>query len=167
LHNIGISGGGGTFREEAANVEEEAIPAPSLQESYCRNFVNGFSSHTLLLDIPIDKLGTLVGLQSSITFVPDNLKKPWSRCMAKYMDILRNDIENPMAWKKFFLVTTVVCSNSSPIMRKKVIREKIKLLLADNWNHFTLGSLLHWLRYLSCKQTVLYQTTVQDLQGWD
>jgi hypothetical protein len=141
LHNIGISGGGGTFREEAANVEEEAIPAPSLQESCCRNFVNGFSSHTLLLDIPIDKLGTLVGLQSSITFVPDNLKKPWSRCMAKYMDILRNDIENPMAWKKFFLVTTVVCSNSSPIMRKKVIREKIKLLLADNWNHFTLGSL--------------------------
>ena len=61
--------------------------------------------------------------------------------MAKYMDILRNDIENPMAWKKFFLVTTVVCSNSSPIMRKKIIREKIKLLLADNWNHFTLGSL--------------------------
>jgi len=67
------------------------------------------------------------------------------------MDILRNEIENPMAWKKFFLVTTVVCSNSSPIMRKKIIREKIKLLLADNWNHFTLGSLSPKTPFLTSK----------------
>jgi hypothetical protein len=112
-----------------------------MSEDDSRNFITDFNSSTLLIDVPIDKLGTLVGLQSSITFVPDNLRKLWSRCMTKYLEAVRSDITNPMVWKKFFLVATVVCSNNSPLMRKQLIREKINLLLMDDWSKFTLGSL--------------------------
>jgi hypothetical protein len=40
-----------------------------------RNFVEGFGSETPLLDIPLYKLGSLGGLQNSLTFVPDYMKK--------------------------------------------------------------------------------------------
>ena len=126
-----------------------------------RSFINGYSSDTLLIDIPINKLGTLVGLQSSITFVPDNLRKIWSRCMSKYLDRLRSDVTNATAWKKFFLLTSVICCNSSPLLRKQRIREKIKLLLDDNWESFTLGSLAPKCQYTSDFPKPIVETSQQ------
>ena len=120
---VSISGGGGVSGAiVSVSTRPPSPPAfvPSLQDD-SRNFIADFTSSTLLIDVPIDKLGTLVGLQSSITFVPDNLKELWSRCMTKYLEMVRSDTTNPMVWKKFFLVTTVVCSNNSPLMRKQLI----------------------------------------------
>ena len=67
IQSTNISGGGG------APVMNLAIDMEVENER--KNFVQGLSSETLLLDVPLDKLNTLVGLQNSLTFVPDNLKK--------------------------------------------------------------------------------------------
>ncbi len=46
-----------------------------------------------------------------------------------------------LAWKKYFFLPTVLFDNSRHCEVKVVIRDRIKVLAADDWSSLTLGSM--------------------------
>ena len=114
-----------------------------------KNFVLGINADTNVLDIPFDKMGTLCGVAPTISFIPDN-----NAIISSIRDIfifhLRriesmrdsgNLVEECLAWKKYFLLPTILFDNCRGERVKDVLRDCIKLLAKHDWSQFTLGTL--------------------------
>ena len=114
-----------------------------------KNFVLGLGPETKILDIPFDKVGTLCGVAPTISFIPDNkaILKQILQIFIHYMrqiqnfHNLRRRQDECLAWKKYFFLPTVLFDNNRQGKVKDVIRERIKILAADDWSSLTLGSL--------------------------
>ena len=95
-------------------------------------------------------MGTLCGVAPSITFIPDNkgilqsIRNLFIHAMRKIESThtAGNLVDEVLAWKKYFLLPTVLFDNTSRQDKvKDLLRERIRLLVLDDWSHFTLGSL--------------------------
>ena len=119
-----------------------ALDSPHHAISRAKNFVEGFDANTLLLEIPIDKLGTLTGLNNSLTFIPEKLVKKSRKIHNMYLSRIRDHHESVLNWRKYHLLPVVICANNSlGKQRKEGISTRLSLLEADDWSKFTLGSL--------------------------
>jgi len=104
------SGGGDSQSTDASFVTLPAIVdvvVPTPREN--KNFDEGLDSETLLLNIPLDKLGTLIGLQNSLTFVPYNLEKKWNCVVNKYSAYIRDEPKELVKWIFFLLTNDKMC----------------------------------------------------------
>jgi len=114
-----------------------------------KNFVIGLGPETKILDIPFDKVGTLCGVAPTISFIPDNkaMLRQILQIFIHYMrqiqncHNLRRRQDECLAWKKYFFLPTVIFDNNRQGKVKDVIRDRIKVLAADDWSSLTLGSL--------------------------
>ena len=100
----------------AANRSRMLFPAsdtPYRAISRAKNFVEGFDANTLLLEIPIDKLGTLTGLNNSLTFIPEKLVKKSRKIHYMYLSRIRDHHESVLNWRKYHLLPVVICANNS------------------------------------------------------
>ena len=114
-----------------------------------KNFVIGLGPETKILDVPFDKVGTLCGVAPTISFIPDNkaMLRQILQIFIHHMRQIQNfhnvrrRQDECLAWKKYFFLPTVIFDNSRQGKVKDVIRERIKVLAADDWSSLTLGSL--------------------------
>ena len=114
-----------------------------------KNFVTGLGPQTKILDVPFDKIGTLCGVAPTISFIPDNkaMLKQILQIFIHYMRQIQNfhstrrREDECLAWKKYFLLPTILFDNNRQGKVKDVIRERIKVLASDDWSALTLGSL--------------------------
>jgi hypothetical protein len=107
-----------------------------------KNFVIGLGPETKVLDVPFDKVGTLCGVAPTISFIPDNkaLLRRILQIFIHYMRQIQNFYnlrrrqDECLAWKKYFFLPTVLFDNSRHGKVKDVIRDRIKVLAADDWS---------------------------------
>ena len=96
-------------------------------------FVDGVDANFLLLDIPFDKFGTLLGFIPSLEFIPERLVKRCRRAYTFVMEHLLNNKNNGEAalvwWKKFLLLPFVLFSPS----KKSEINRRLGLVLDNQW----------------------------------
>jgi hypothetical protein len=101
-------------------------------------FVDGVDANFLLLDIPFDKFGNLLGFIPSLEFIPERLVKRCRRAYTFVMEHLLNNKNNGEAalvwWKKFLLLPFVLFSPS----KKSEINRRLGLVLDNQWP-FTLS----------------------------
>jgi hypothetical protein len=72
------------------SVSNETIPFPQLK---C--FVPGLNENFLLIDIPMDKIGSLLGLRNSLTFIPSKLVKKCRKVHNFYLERIRDEPITP------------------------------------------------------------------------
>jgi hypothetical protein len=68
------------------------------------NFVEGMDKNTLLLAIPCDKYGALLGLHSSFNFIPEKFVKRIRGCFIDVLEAIIQFPNNISFWNKFFFV---------------------------------------------------------------
>ncbi len=115
---------------------------------FSKNFVTGLSAETKILDVPSESMGTLCGAAPSISFIPDNMLSSVRQIFIHAMRRIESatSASNPaiesLAWKKYFLLPTILFDNTSRERKiKDNMRARIQLLVQDDWSQFTLGSL--------------------------
>jgi hypothetical protein len=125
------AGDDGDDNEVGANIDGEN-GAPS-------KFVVGYSDDTLVLDIGLDKLGTLLGLTNSIQFIPSKFLSKTRKVFLLVMRKLTKDISSVDLWKKFLFLPAVILGNYCGDMKHE-FELRLEQLLQD-WN-FKLGDLV-------------------------
>ena len=115
---------------------------------FSKNFVTGISAETNILDVPAESMGTLCGAAPSISFIPDNMLNSVRQIFIHAMRRIEstasaaNPATESLAWKKYFLLPTILFDNTSRERKiKDTMRGRIQLLVRDDWSQFTLGSL--------------------------
>jgi hypothetical protein len=103
--------------------------------------VNGVNEDTLLIDIPFDKFGSLLGLRNSLTFIPSKLVKKCRKVHNFYLARIRDEPNSAIHWLKYYLLPTVIYANLPSKERKNDILKRLLLLENDDWTSFKLGSL--------------------------
>ena len=86
-----------------------------------KNFIPGIHANTQVLDVPFESMGTLCGVAPSITFIPDNkgilqsIRNLFIHAMRKIESThtAGNLVDEVLAWKKYFLLPTVLFDNTS------------------------------------------------------
>jgi hypothetical protein len=99
------------------------------------NCVQGIAVETKLIDIPLDKFGTLIGLRCTIMKIPPKAIKIHRNIFIHVMQELlvshyKQEDEELLWWKKFFLLPTILFSNKS-------IQEQVSyanLIREDRWD---------------------------------
>ena len=127
---------------------EDDLGAMVQRNPFSKNFVTGISAETNILDVPAESMGTLCGAAPSISFIPDNMLNSVRQIFIHAMRRIESTASaaNPaiesLAWKKYFLLPTILFDNTSRERKiKDTMRGRIQLLVRDDWSQFTLGSL--------------------------
>ena len=102
-------------------------------------FVPGVNEYTLLIDIPLEDLGTLVVLQNALTDIPQNHLKRVRQVFIKYMEMVIADPKDELKWKKLLLLPTVLFVPKIDKGTKGGLSHVIQLLLNDKWNEIRIG----------------------------
>ena len=106
-------------------------------------FVDGYSDATLILDVDLRKIGTLLGLSNSIRFAPEKFSKKTRQVFIKFMRLVVENSRVVIHWKKFLLLATVIYGGyNGENSLKAEIDLRLEYLLDDNWYNFTLGNFL-------------------------
>jgi hypothetical protein len=149
---------GQVLREDMVDHDYEppvngAVVEPHIGEL---RFLPGTNEDTMLLDLQADEMGALLGIGSSVTFIPEKyLKKVraiWIRYMQKALD--DGQITD---WKKYFLLPTIVFDNlGSPSTKamKDNMADRLRLLEADSWESFTLGTFSQYKPHITLDTSV-------------
>ena len=118
------------------SVNNETVHIPQLK---C--FVSGLNENSLLIDIPMDKIGSLLGLRNSLTFIPSKLVKKCRKVHNLYLERIRDEPNSSIHWLKYYLLPTVMYANLPSTSRKNDLLSRLQLLEVDDWMSFKLGSL--------------------------
>jgi hypothetical protein len=102
-----------------------------------RFYINGYDNNSCLLDIPFVHLANILGLVSSIEFIPESFVARIRRCYISYLEDLCNSPLDGTHWKKVLLLPTILLTTHD----KSIIKSRLDLLDLNNWTDFTLGSI--------------------------
>lgn len=109
-----------------------------------RNFLfdeDQINESTLIIDIPSDKFASLIGLSSSISFIPDNLRNLVRKVYIKYLSKSLSASNTDLDFKKLMLLPIILFANGSSNHETKTeMKKRIVFLLNDNWSTFSFGS---------------------------
>jgi hypothetical protein len=108
-----------------------------------KNLLNEVSGDTLLVDIPMDKLGALEGISSSVSFIPDNLVFKVRKVFMTYLDKCMHD-KTVLAEFKVFLLPVVLFDNVSRNAKelKMAMKMRLELLEKDDWSEFRIKDMV-------------------------
>ena len=111
------------------------------------NCISGIPSNTPLIRVPFSKMGCLIGISNSISFIPDNLVFSVRQLFIKYLREIDNVVGSSnaiaLSWKRYFLLPTILFSynESDGGKIKEEMKKKIDLLSINKWESFTIESL--------------------------
>ena len=106
---------------------------------FSSHYLPDISGTTRLIDIPFKKFGTLVGLSSSISFIPHRQIKNIRRIFNMYLQALLDDSQNLLLWKKYLLLPVVLFyARKTQPSHSTETNKRMKFLIQNNWTHFTL-----------------------------
>ena len=139
---------GGSMSVDSENVGSDVIESSDQMLRIGRvvepsKFVSGYTNETLILDISLDRIGTLLGLTNSVRFIAEKHLKKTRLVFIKYMRALLDDDKSVNCWKKFLVLPTVLFGGYLGENNLKVeYGLRLELLLVDDWSSFTLGKFL-------------------------
>jgi hypothetical protein len=92
--------------------------------------------------IPLNRLGELLTLKQSVSFIPNNLIKRIRKVWIRYMQRIK-DRGDSIDWRRYFLLPSILFESQPTSTRelKIFISSKLKLLEKDDWSKFTLSNL--------------------------
>jgi len=96
---------------------------------------NDVNINNNILDLNFSQFGTLIGLATSLQFIPRNYVKI-RLIYINQMLIIKNDIENIIAWKKLILLPTVLLSSLPVAERSTELKFRIDCVERDDWSRF-------------------------------
>jgi hypothetical protein len=108
------------------------------------NFINtrrinyyaaGVNQNTLLIEIPADKIGTLIGITTSFKSINFKLLPQTTNLFLKYIIVMINNPTSVLAWNKFLLLPALLFTAK----KTSTLKEIMSKLENDDWRSFTLG----------------------------
>ena len=119
-----------------------STPDSNIQEGPPIKFVEGIRANTHILQIPLDKYGTLLGLVPSMAFIPEKFKNRIRDAFIWVMgEVIRSphDISN---WKKLILLPSLILTRCS----KTILNKRLLDIRSNNWNVTVHDLLSHQLK---------------------
>ena len=114
-------------------------PAHLRPSPYRKNFVPPLVSTTPLLQIPTQRIGTLIGLINSVKTLPLQLLPSIRNIFCLYYDKVVQSPNDSSLWRKVFLLPLVLFTVPPRQSFTLTLKQRIKLLQRDDWSTFTLG----------------------------
>jgi hypothetical protein len=123
------------LRREEDNNNDPPRLLEALSLMTLKNLLPRVSGATLLIEIPIDKIGALKGISSSALYIPKKLIPKARNVYSKY---LRDCVEKKtaLAELKLFLLPIVIFNNVSKAELKKSMATALAQLEKDDWSSF-------------------------------
>lgn len=121
-----------------------AQAAANMQPLQPASYLLEHDETTRILDIQCSRMGSVIGLQNSLKFLPTNVDKQIRAVYNKYMLALLDNQQSEIWWKKLLFLPIVlftppaVMDMASTCVRE-VIRNRCKKLMNNEWDSFTLG----------------------------
>eukprot|EP01031_Cornospumella_fuschlensis_P033108 gene33108-40050_t len=135
-----------------------ATPRPS---PYRRNFVPTLASTTPLLQIPTQRIGTLIGLVHSVKNLPHQLLPNIRNIFCMYYDKVVQSPDDSSLWRKVFLLPLVLFTVPPRQSFTLTLKQRLKLLQRDDWSTFTLGFISTHLPPLTTTNAATTSTIIQ------
>jgi hypothetical protein len=109
------------------------------------NFIDSVDRDTRIIDIPNEDIGIIIGIQNSIIKIPDNLlnliRSIYKNLILTTEDELLTNEEKALAWKKLYLLPTLLFTHKKGSDIKRNMKERLNKIVRNQWEDFTLGSL--------------------------
>ena len=100
---------------------------------------NDVNINNNILDLNFSQFGTLIGLATSLQFIPRNYVKKIRLIYINQMLIIKKDVNNIIGWKKLILLPTVLLSSLPVSQRSAELKFRIDCVERDDWSHFDLN----------------------------
>ena len=94
---------------------------------------------TPLLQIPPQRIGTLIGLVHSVKNLPHQLMPNIRNIFCMYYDKVVQSPDDSSLWRKVFLLPLVLFTVPPRQSFTSTLKQRLKLLQRDDWSTFTLG----------------------------
>ena len=107
-------------------------PPPSLHSGV---YLPGYSSATLLINVPLSSLQTLLGLAPSRDFILSSRVPRIRSIFNQYLAMVNSNPTQPLPWLKLLCLPHLLFTDSQSLLPSTVMTN----LLRDDWQQFTLG----------------------------
>lgn len=136
--HLDINGDDGHDQQQAMvtlDIPPATYVAPVIGQQQPSHLVEGIHNDQPLINIPLEKLGTLLGYLPSLEFIPERLVRQVRHVYNYVMEQLLSHRNNPTSdeyvlwWKKFVLLPMVLLSP----LKKSDVKRHAQLVLRDEW----------------------------------